>query len=170
VKIRQATAADERALRVLDRATWTSESSPAPTPPPERSFFGAECAPRDVLVALDDGQMVGYIRIAPPTPLESNRHVLEIRGLSVDPVRRRQGIGRALLDAAAEEAAGRGVRRLTLHVLGHNKTARAAYARSGFTVEGVLREEFEVNGRYVDDVLMARLIVPADSARPRPIS
>jgi hypothetical protein len=34
----------------------------------------------------------------------------------------------------------------------------------------VLREEFEVDGRYVDDVLMARPIVPADSARPRPIN
>jgi RimJ/RimL family protein N-acetyltransferase len=76
----------------------------------------------------------------------------------------------AVVARSGKREAGRGVRRLTLHVLGHNKTARAAYARSGFTVEGVLREEFEVDGRYVDDVLMARLIVPADSARPRPIS
>lgn len=170
MKIRQATAADEPALRVLDRATWTSESSPAPTPPPERSFFGSECAPRDVLVAVADGEIVGYVRIAPPTPLQSNRHVLEIRGLSVDPGRRRQGIGRALLDAAAEEAAGRGVRRLTLHVLGHNAGAQAAYARCGFSIEGVLREEFALDGRYIDDVLMARLIRPSDSAHSRPIS
>jgi ribosomal protein S18 acetylase RimI-like enzyme len=170
VKIRQATAADEPALRVLDRATWTSESSPAPTPPPERSFFGSECAPRDVLVAVDHGEIVGYVRIAPPTPLQSNRHVLEIRGLSVDPGRRRQGIGQALLDVAAEEAAGRGVRRLTLHVLGHNTAAQAVYARCGFTVEGVLRGEFELNGRYIDDVLMARVIGPADAAHSRQIS
>lgn len=170
MKIRQAAAVDEPALRVLDRATWTSESSPAPTPPPERSFFGPECAPRDVLVALDHGQIVGYIRIAPPTPLASNCHVLEIRGLSVDPGRRRQGIGRTLLDAAAEEAAGRGVRRLTLHVLSHNAAAQAVYARCGFSVEGVLREEFKLDGRYVDDVLMARAIVPSDSVRARAIS
>jgi len=170
VTIRRSLAADEPALRVLDRATWTSESSPAPTPPAARRFFGTECAPRDVLVALDGEEIVGYVRIAPPTPLQSNRHVLEIRGLSVDPGRRRQGIGRALLDAAAQEAAGRGVRRLTLHVLGHNEGAQAVYARCGFGVEGVLREEFELDGRYVDDVLMARVIGPADAARPRPVS
>jgi len=167
VKIRVATAEDEPALRVLDRATWTSYSSPAPVPPPERSFFGPECAPEDVLVALDDGELVGYIRLAPATPLQSNRHVLEIRGLSVDPNRRRSGVGRALLEAGADEAALRGARRLTLHVLAHNETARAVYARVGFEVEGVLRGEFEVQGRYVDDVLMARELAPPLPPRSR---
>jgi RimJ/RimL family protein N-acetyltransferase len=41
-------------------------------------------------------------------------------------------------------------------VLGPNAAARALYESCGFTVEGVLREEFLLDGQYVDDVLMAR--------------
>jgi len=41
-------------------------------------------------------------------------------------------------------------------VLGPNSGARALYEACGFEVEGVLREEFFLDGRYVDDVQMAR--------------
>jgi RimJ/RimL family protein N-acetyltransferase len=40
-------------------------------------------------------------------------------------------------------------------VLGTNPAARALYEAYGFVVEGVQREEFLLDGRYVDDVLMA---------------
>ena len=67
-------------------------------------------------------------------------------------------MGRALLDAAVEEARRRGARRLTLRVLGANVAARRLYERSGFLVEGVLRGEFHLDGQDVDDVLMARAL------------
>ncbi|MEU2632635.1 GNAT family protein, partial [Kitasatospora sp. NPDC007106] len=53
-------------------------------------------------------------------------------------------------------AAAAGARRITLRVLGHNTPARRLYERCGFTVEGVLREEFLLDGAYVDDVWMGR--------------
>jgi len=52
--------------------------------------------------------------------------------------------------------ARRGARKLGLRVLGGNTTARTLYASAGFVVEGVLRDEFRLDGRFVDDVLMAR--------------
>jgi RimJ/RimL family protein N-acetyltransferase len=61
----------------------------------------------------------------------------------------------ALVDAAVREARARGARRLTLRVLGPNMAARGLYEAAGFVVEGVLPEEFLLDGRYVDDVLMA---------------
>jgi len=100
--------------------------------------------------------VAGYIKLRNPTELESNQHVLAILGLAVDPAHQRQGLARALLDAAASEASARGARRLTLRVLGPNSGARALYEACGFEVEGVLREEFFLDGRYVDDVQMAR--------------
>jgi hypothetical protein len=45
--------------------------------------------------------------------------------------------------------------KVTLRVLGHNVGARRLYERCGFVPEGVLRGEFLLEGRYVDDVLMA---------------
>ena len=53
-------------------------------------------------------------------------------------------------------ARARGARKLSLRVLGTNATAMRLYERLGFQVEGTLRDEFCIDGRYVDDVLMAK--------------
>jgi ribosomal protein S18 acetylase RimI-like enzyme len=162
--IRAATPADEAALAALDQLTWSWRSSPAPAPPPGTPFFDLRTPPEDVIVAVADGAVAGYVRIGAPTSVPSNRHVVAITGLAVDPARRGEGIGRALVDAAARAAAARGARRLTLRVLGPNAPARALYERAGFVVEGVLREEFHLDGRYVDDVLMARDLTSDEGA------
>jgi ribosomal protein S18 acetylase RimI-like enzyme len=156
IEVRPARAGDDRALAALDRATWTTLTSPASPPPgPDWSFFDERVEIRDVLVALVDGEVVGYVRIGRPSPLAASDHVVMIHGLAVDPARQRQGVGKALMDAAATEARARGARRLTLRVLAHNEAARRLYDRAGYVVEGVLRGEFCVDGEYVDDVLMA---------------
>jgi ribosomal protein S18 acetylase RimI-like enzyme len=93
--------------------------------------------------------------------MPSHAHVLEIGGLAVDPVRQGAGVGRRLVEAAVQECRRRGARKVTLRVLGPNTAARRLYDSCGFQVEGVLREEFLLEDRYVDDVLMARqLVVP----------
>ena len=82
--------------------------------------------------------------------------MLEIKGLAVDPGHQRRGVGAGARCTPRSDAAREaGARRLTLRVLGHNAAARALYAACGFEVEGVLREFFYLDGRYVDDVLMA---------------
>jgi ribosomal protein S18 acetylase RimI-like enzyme len=111
--------------------------------------------PADVLVAEVGGVVSGYVAVGPATGLSSNRHVLAIFGLAVSPEHQRRGIARHLLEAAIEAARARGAHRLTLHVLATNHRARRLYERIGFATEGVLREEFLIEGRYVDDVLMA---------------
>jgi ribosomal protein S18 acetylase RimI-like enzyme len=146
--IRAARADDEPALRALDRATWSWEVTPSPL---RDGPFTID----DVLVFDDDGTVAGYVALGAPTALESNRHVVLIRGLAVAPSHQRRGIARALLAAAEAAARERGARRVTLRVLGTNAAARALYEAYGFVVEGVQREEFLLDGRYVDDVLMA---------------
>jgi ribosomal protein S18 acetylase RimI-like enzyme len=153
--IRPATAADETALRALDAATWAPDVGPGPRPDSDAPFFGERTAPEHVLVALAGGELAGYVRLGRATRLESNDHVVAITGLAVDPAHRRRGVARRLLDAAIREATARGARRLTLRVLAPNAPARALYEAAGFAVEGVLREEFRLDGRYLDDVLMA---------------
>jgi ribosomal protein S18 acetylase RimI-like enzyme len=147
--------ADAPALLALDAATWSPAVTPSPAPGRTKPFFAEGERPEDVLVAEVDGRIVGYVELRSPTHLESNGHVQQIRGIAVDPPAQRRGIGRALLDGAITEARRRGARRLTLRVLAPNAAARAAYEASGFEVEGVLRGEFLLDGRYVDDVLMA---------------
>ncbi|MEU2714692.1 GNAT family N-acetyltransferase [Streptomyces sp. NPDC007205] len=155
--IRIAVADDEEELAVLDRAAWSTLHAVAPRPqPPYQPFFDERHLPQDYLVAQAEGRLVGYVRIARPTPLASNAHVLQIQGLAVAEEVRGRGVGRALIRAAVEEARGRGARRLSLRVLAHNAPARALYESEGFAVEGVQPEEFLLDGTYVDDVLMGR--------------
>lgn len=153
--IRPATADDDRALQRLDVVTMTGEVSPAPARSPDVPFFERGREPADVLVAEDDGASVGYALLEQQFGIVSHAHVLTVGGLAVDPAAQGRGIGRALLDAAVAEARARGARKLTLRVLGPNVRARSLYERCGFVVEGVLRAEFVIDGRDVDDVLMA---------------
>ena len=157
--IRPARASDEGELAALDAATWNTLSSPAPYDP-ERRFFNDRTAPEDVLVAAVEGRIAGYVKLSRVTELAASDHVRMVSGLAVGPEYRRRGIGRALLDAAAEEARARGARRLTLRVLGPNAQARRLYETAGFVVEGIQRDEFFLDGRYVDDVLMALDLEP----------
>ncbi|MDX3579884.1 MULTISPECIES: GNAT family N-acetyltransferase [unclassified Streptomyces] len=155
--IRAASPADDPALGLVDRLTWSPLHAVMPEPqPPYDSFFDERHRPEDFLVAELDGRVVGYVRLVPPTPLAANAHVRQIQGLAVLDEARGNGVGRALVRAAVEETRRQGARRITLRVLGHNAPARKLYEAEGFTVEGVLPEEFLLDGAYVDDVLMGR--------------
>ncbi|WP_251093070.1 GNAT family N-acetyltransferase [Streptomyces sp. Caat 7-52] len=157
--IRSAQTDDEDGLAVLDRATWSTLHAVTPPPqPPYQPFFDERHCPEQFLVAEAEGRLLGYVRLAPPTPLASNAHVLSIQGFTVAEEARGRGVGRALIRAAVAAARGRGARRLTLRVLGHNTPARRLYESEGFAVEGVLPGEFLVGGAYVDDVCMGRTL------------
>lgn len=165
IQIRQARLEDEDALARVDAATWTADVSPAPPPPPGTSFFGARTLPEDVLVAESE-TVIGYAKLTQPIALASHEHVLELGGLAVDPDRQRTGAGRRLVEAIAEEARARGARKLSLRVLGPNTAARELYATCGFVTEGTLQAEFLLDGRYVDDVLMARYLIKESQPQP----
>ena len=154
ILIRAATEADERPLAELDHLTWSPEVSPAPLWDRDEQFF-AESAPQDVVVATRINVPVGFVKLRHASDLQSNGHVLEIAGMAVAPSLWRQGIGYRLVTAAAHVAKNRGARRLTLHVLGTNTAALRLYSVCGFCVEGTLAREFLLEGKNVDDVLMA---------------
>jgi ribosomal protein S18 acetylase RimI-like enzyme len=149
-------------LYALDHAAWStlSEVAERSAPPTaDSTVFDERHRPQDYLVAEVGGEVVGYIRLVPPTPLPSNAHIRQISGLAVDGSVRRHGVGRALVAAAVERAREVGARRVTLRVLGHNAPARRLYESAGFAVEGLTPGEFFLDGRYVDDVLMGLTLV-----------
>ncbi|MGI5119105.1 N-acetyltransferase family protein [Marinactinospora thermotolerans] len=153
--MRPAVLDDGPALALLDHRTWSWTVSPVSRWPADAEFFTDPAETRDVTVAEADGQVVGYVRVRPAMRLDSAAHVQEVAGLAVAPEAQGRGVGRRLLDAARSVAVERGARRLTLRVLSTNVRARALYAAAGYQVEGVLKEHFLLDGRYVDDVLMA---------------
>jgi ribosomal protein S18 acetylase RimI-like enzyme len=154
-EIRAARAADEAELAGIDAVSWSPDVTPAGERPADAPFFTDRTSPEDVLVALVDAQVAGYVSLRQTIPLPSHQHVLEVSGLAVDPRFRGQGIGRRLVEAAKQEARRRGARKLSLRVLGPNTVAQRLYESCGLRVEGRLVAEFLIEGRAVDDLLMA---------------
>lgn len=154
LRIRPATAADRATIARLDGEVWSSTSSPAPRPGPDRDPFERR-PPADHLLAELSGRVVGCVQFGHPTPLDASRHVLEVQGLSVAHDARGRGVGRQLMLAALDEARRRGARKVSLRVLATNPVAQDLYRSLGFTVEGHLRGEFLIDGEEVDDLLMA---------------
>lgn len=161
VHVRPGRASDGPGLAAIDAIAWSSESGfPSVFSARRRSFFGPARLPETYLVAEAGQALVGFLRLAPPTTLPENAHVLEVTALAVHPDHRRMGVGSALLAAAVSRARSRRARKVSLRVLSTDKAAIALYERNGFEREGVLRDEFRIDGVYVDDLIMARHLVP----------
>ena len=67
---------------------------------------------------------------------------LHINTIAVDPARRRQGLGRALMEGVLADVAAEGVTRATLEVRRSNVAAQRLYARLGFEVAGQRRNYY----------------------------
>ena len=80
----------------------------------------------------------------------------ELLTVAVDPAARRQGTGRALVDAFLIEARTRGADAAFLEVAETNAAARAVYAAAGFAPTGRRKGYYRGAGQVVDAVLMGR--------------
>ena len=69
-----------------------------------------------------------------------------------------QGIGKELFEALEKWAIDHTLHRLELTVMSHNARAVHLYQKMGFETEGTKKDSLLVNGRYVDEYYMARLL------------
>jgi ribosomal protein S18 acetylase RimI-like enzyme len=155
VVIRAGVEDDGPALTLIDQATWSDEISPMPPRPAGAPFFDERTPPQNILVACDDGHIVGFAQLRPAPLAASSGHVQELNGMAVAPEHQGRGIGHLLLAAVRDEAVRRGARRVTLRVLGTNGRAQGLYLACGYRIEGRLKGQYLLAGRYVDDIFMA---------------
>ncbi|WP_433944399.1 N-acetyltransferase family protein [Paenibacillus sp. SN-8-1] len=144
---------DAAELIEIDELVWNSQTTPAVLQPVTRESFLQQNPPGSQLVAVIGETVCGYLGFSCPTPLQSNCHVYEIN-IAVHPSYQRLGIGRTLMEEMKQHAAAQGVRKLCLRVLATNERALEFYRSCGFMEQGRLVEEFYLDGRYVDDILM----------------
>ena len=69
-----------------------------------------------------------------------------------------KGYGTKLMNTIEEYAINNGITRLELEVAKTNKVAISLYQKTGFEKEGIKRNAFLVNGKYEDEILMAKTI------------
>lgn len=118
------------------------------------------------LVAEDHGEVVGYTYAGPWRPRSAYRYTLE-DSIYVAPFVQRRGVGRALLGSLIEHCTEMGYRRM-IAVIGDsaNQSSIALHRALGFRQEGVLRGVGLKFGRWVDVVMMHRVL--GDETRPLP--
>jgi [ribosomal protein S18]-alanine N-acetyltransferase len=121
--LRPAATSDLDALRELETAcfgvdAWGDEAL--------RGELAGVPETRDVLVAVDAGEVVGY------AALLAVGTTADVARIAVRPDRRRLGVGRLLLDAVVTRARERGCTEALLEVSEANQVAVAMYETAGF--------------------------------------
>lgn len=161
LRIRPATPADAAAIGriynqgIRDRiATLETEERT----PEERAQWLAARGPRHpVLVAEVDGAVVGWASLNAFNPRRAYDHVADF-SLYVERAWRGRGVGRQLLDALIGRARELGYHKLVLSAFPWNEAGMRAYRRAGFRVVGTYREQGLLDGRWVDTIVMEKIL------------
>lgn len=163
--IREASPADAQGLlelqRALDRETRFMLLEPDERPPDaadlrERLARQASRADPSFIIVAAKQRPVGYVDVS-VQPFRRTRGTGYVV-MGVLAAHAGHGLGRALLRAAAEHARDRDMRRLELTVMTHNRRAFNLYSSVGFLVEGLRRAALEIDGGFVDEYYMGRLL------------
>jgi ribosomal protein S18 acetylase RimI-like enzyme len=117
---------------------------------------GAEMAGAEMPGAETARGLVGYVEGAGGRFRRSRRTVHIVIGVRA--AASGQGVGSGLLSELESWARARGLHRLELTVMAHNRRASGLYERMGFAVEGRRRECLLVDGTLVDELYMAKLL------------
>jgi phosphinothricin acetyltransferase len=110
------------------------------------------------VVATDDaGDVVGFASLSPYRPRPAYAPTVE-DSVYVRRDRRGRGVGVALLGALVELAARHGFHSVIGRIVGGHEASIALHTRCGFAQVGVEREVGRKFGRWLDVVLMQRML------------
>ena len=161
VTIREAAPADAEAVcriynQGIEDRVATLETEPR-TPAERREWIAARGPRHPVLVAETDGAVTGWGSLNRFNPRPAYDHVVDL-SVYVERAWRGRGVGRMVLEALVERARKLGYHKMVLAAFPDNAAGMALYARLGFTRVGVYREQGLLDGRWVDVVVMERLL------------
>ena len=109
-----------------------------------------------IFVAEQDNQLVGYLEATGGT-FKRNRHSAYLV-IGILQAFAGQGIGTQLFQRMEEWAKQKHIHRLELKVMAHNTAGIALYKKQGFAIEGIRRHSLLINGQFVDEFSMAKLL------------
>ena len=107
------------------------------------------------LVAVGDGEIVGWAALAPTSARECYSGVVE-HSVYVAESARGQGVGRALMEAVLAEADGAGLWTIQTSIFPENAASVALHERLGFRVVGRRERIAQLAGVWRDTVLLER--------------
>lgn len=108
------------------------------------------------VAANSDNQLIGLI-MGLGTQVNRQKHTLHIV-IGVIQKFWFQGIGKQLMNLLEIWARNNKIHRLQLTVMVDNKIAIIFYKKQGFMIEGIKRDSIMINGKYIDELYMSKLI------------
>lgn len=122
----------------------------------ERIESTAKSANSILIGAEADGELAGYISVS-GGELKRIRHSAYIV-IGIRTAFQGLGIGSGLFREMEPWARSCGIVRLELTVMAHNERGIALYKKCGFEIEGMKKKSLYINGEWVDEYYMAKLL------------
>lgn len=161
IVLRPATAADAAAIcriynqGIEDRlATLETELR---TPDERRQWLAARGPRHPVFVAETDEMVVGWSSLNVYNPRPAYQYVADF-SIYIERGWRGKGVGRRLLEHLIEQARALDYHKMMLSTFPFNASGVALYERMGFTRAGVFHEMGQLDGRWVDTLVMEKLL------------
>ena len=128
------------------------------TPEERAEWLAARGERHPVLVAVaGQGAVLGWASLNAFNPRPAYEHVADF-SVYVAREQRGRGIGDALLGAVEARARGLGYHKMVLAAFPTNAPGTRLYERHGFTTVGIYHEHGQLDGRWVDVILMEKLL------------
>lgn len=162
ITVRRATIDDAEAIRAIYNAEVTGSTVTfdlvARTAEEQRRWLVERSGAYAVLVAEDDdGTVAGFVFLSPYRDRPAYATTVE-DSVYVDDGRRGEGVGRALLEALVATATAHGFHTVIARIVGHHEASIGLHRRVGFDEVGTEREVGRKMGRWLDVVVMQRLL------------
>ena len=160
-RVRPATAADAEAVcriynqGIEDRlATLETELR---TPDERRQWITSRDSRHPVSVAEHEGHIIGWGSLNVFNTRPAYQHVADF-SVYVERAWRGKGVGRVLLERLVELGRELGYHKLVLSAFPFNTAGVALYERLGFRTVGIYKEQGLLDGRWVDTIIMEKLL------------
>ena len=124
------------------------------------TLFADRIGGSNVFGAFHDSKLVGIAGLLIGKG-QKEAHKGRLVGMYVRPSARKVGVGRRLVETIIESAR-HSVELIQLAVVSDNEPARRVYERLGFVEYGLEKKALKQDGRYYNEVLMAKDLKPED--------
>jgi phosphinothricin acetyltransferase len=161
MELRRATLDDADGLREIYNLEVTTSTATFDLVPrsleAQRTWLSERSGARAVLVAVDDGDVCGFASLSPWRDRPAYATTVE-DSVYVHRDHQGRGVGRALLSELVDVATAHGFHACMARIAGGHDASIALHAACGFEVVGTEREVGRKFGRWLDVVLMERLL------------
>ncbi len=161
LRIRPAELDDAAALRAIYNVEVTDSTVTFDLVPrsleDQRAWIAAHSGAYPAIVAVHDGEVVGFASLSPYRTRPAYATTVE-DSVYVRRDRRGTGYGRALLQELLAVATGHGFHAVMGRIVGGHEASIALHRACGFRIVGVEQEVGRKFGRWLDVVVMQRLL------------